>query len=92
MANSFKGRVWSIDTAAAAVIYTGQIKVISITFVEYSAAAHTAEVKDSNGNTVWSGKGNSDFSPVKTAYASPLWIPGLIVDTVDSGRVLIAVD
>jgi hypothetical protein len=92
VANDISGRVWSIDTAAADVIYTGRIKVTSIAFVEYSAAAHTAIVKDANGNIVWSGKGNSEFSPVETAFARPLWIPGLIVDTIDSGRVLIATD
>ncbi len=80
----------TIPDLAFFIVYT--LRLISITFVEYSAAAHTAEVKDSNGNTVWLGKGNSDFSPVKTAYAKPLWIPGLIVDTIDSGRVLIAID
>lgn len=87
MANQVTTNPFAIDTAAGTTIYATRLKVLHFEFVEYSGPSDTVVVTNVQGNTVWSAKGNSDQTPVKSFKIG--WINGLIVPTLDSGRLLV---
>lgn len=91
MANQLASLPWVIDTASATAITTKPVCFDAIVFQNYNAETDTCVVKDTNGRVVWRGNGHADLSPVEFHPATPYWIQGLIIDTIDSGEVVIYV-
>jgi hypothetical protein len=87
MANQLTQLPWSLDTVA--VVATYPVDIHHMEFVDYDVDTDTFEVQDKDGNTVWSGKGNVDLSPV-TQGAMSGWANGLqLTSLVGNGRILV---
>lgn len=90
MANQLATLPWVIDTAAAGAIATGYLKITQFEWIEYTADAHEVVVKDKNGNLVWHGNGADDLQPVSSGFVGS--IQGLIVDQLDSGKLIVWIE
>lgn len=90
MSNQLAAKPWVVDTASATAITTQYLKICEIEWVGYDAASHTVVVTDKNGNEVWRALGNSDKTPVISRVIG--WVEGLIVSTLDSGKLLITIE
>ena len=88
MANDISANPWKIDTAAAGVIYAGPIKIENIIWANEAAAA-TLLITDANGKTIVSATATSGL--LQQAFGKIGWVRGLIVSTLSSGVLTIAI-
>ena len=91
MANVIGPRQWNLDTAHLTnVVYQGMVKICNIQWVGYTNDTDVAILQDRNGNTVWRGNGATDLSPVETSFVG--WVSGIILNTLDAGRLIISTE
>lgn len=87
MSNQLKANPFTVDVAAATVLFPTFIKILHIEFVDYTGDADTCEVQNQRGVTIWKGNGTSDLQPVRSGHIG--WCDGLIVPTISAGKVRI---
>jgi hypothetical protein len=92
MANDLSGRQWRLDTPTPfgslnALLWNGNIKVHHFEFSEYASQGSQAVLKDRNGKIVWSPTGAADLEEVRSGNVG--WVNGLILDSLDSGLVIV---
>lgn len=93
MANQLASLPWVIDTPSDDPLFTGEIKIQQIVYVEFTDPSHVAEIQDTDGNLVASLSGNTN---PQSGHAVG-WVKGLLVPLVtitanpnlQSGRILI---
>lgn len=79
---------WKLDTAGASVIYAFPVKIVNILWAN-EAANDTLLIQDSNGKTIISATATSGLS--QNHFGSIGWVRGLILRTLTSGVVTIAI-
>lgn len=94
MANDLDKFPWIIDTASPATIFDekwrGSLRWVS----ESPSAGDSVVVKDSSGRRVWEAHANTTDEQYESNWdvGYPRFVDGLIVDTLDSGRLYIYVN
>lgn len=83
------GTAQSGSGTLAQCLYQAQIRIEDISWQNATAAGHTLDLRDSNGNPIWqataTGAGSQNRGKV-------FWVDGLTPITITSGIVLITVD
>ena len=88
MANVFKGRVWTLDTASADVVYTGWFKAALIYWRNPSAGGDLMLLNDSDSRPIIDARAEgANLSQV--FRTQPMWYHGIIMKTLGSGTVQI---
>lgn len=87
MANQLKTNPWVLDTAAATLLATYNMRIHHMEFVGYSTATHTCILKDVNGNVIWQAHGDVGLENIVSFDLG--WVQGLALTTLDSGKVLV---
>lgn len=87
MANTFDGRVWIIDTAAATVLWPGRIKVKAVEWRNPVNINDTAVIQEKDGDEFMNLRcevaGQSQYFLVEN------WMDGLIVPTLATGKLYV---
>jgi outer membrane protein assembly factor BamB len=89
MANDVQRNPWILDSTTLAPLWKGYIRMEAMTWQDVTAAGNQLILQDQNGKEVWSmtAPGSGYFN-----YGKPMWINGLIVKRIDSGKVYITVN
>ena len=86
MANDLASNPWVFDTAAATILYQGDIEVRHMEFVDYGVQGSLCVVKDRYGKVVWKATGAADLEEVRSGPMG--WIYGIAVTTLQNGGIL----
>lgn len=87
--NSLNTRFWALMQAQPGVpVKPGGVKVTCISFEGYTLATHRCMVKDGGGNIIFETAGKTDLTPVDKHFDGT-WIDDLILEDLDSGRVVV---
>jgi hypothetical protein len=89
MANDISANPWSIDTASATAIWTGNIWIDRLVWHEPTTAGDALEVTDSNGKTIWSKYALAGGSGMDYDLKVDSVFNGLIVPTMSSGTLYV---
>ena len=89
--NDLSGRPWVIASASEDPLKLGWVKINNIQWIEYDDDEDTCEVQDATGRTLWTGNGHGDLSPVVAEHVLG-WVNGLMVPSLDSGRLIIYIE
>lgn len=92
MANDLSTRQWRLDTpvaygSAGAVIWKSNLYIKQVEFSTYAVQGNKAILKDQTGRIVWSATGAADLEPIRLGDIG--WVNGLVLDTLDSGLVVV---
>lgn len=90
MANDVSANPMVLDTPGSTVLWPANIKVAHFEFHGYASQASRAIIKGIDGKIKWSASGNADLSPVIAQRNG--WIHGLVLDTLDDGKVLVYIE
>lgn len=82
MSNQLKALPWVIDTPSATALMTKGVCLKEIRFTGYSNITDVCEVQDSNGNVIFSCRGNQNFEDVVQTFLGQ-WIQGILVPTTN---------
>lgn len=85
MANNLTQRPWVIDTAAATVLWSGQVKISHIEFDGYAADTDVCVVKNAQGLVICQLNGASDLETVRSGCIG--WVSGIAVTQLDGGGI-----
>jgi hypothetical protein len=90
MANDITRNPWILDSATTgAPLYKAYIRMEALAWQDVNAAGNQLILQDQNGQEVWTmtapGAGYFNFQ-------KPMWINGLIVKRIDSGKVYITIN
>ena len=91
MANVLKGRVWTLDTAAVANIYTGWVKIALIYWRNPTTAGQVVLLRDINGRPILDARAEADNGS-QVFRVTPQWYQGLQLQTLDSGTVQLHIE
>ena len=89
MANSVGTRPMVLDTANATPVIKGWIKILSMVFDGYGAAADGADLRNQDGLTIWKPNGNAELEPISQQNVG--WVKGLQLQSIAAGAVRIYV-
>lgn len=89
MANVTTGTFWKLDTAA--VISTGEVKVINLIWDSPSASGDDIIVKDNGGNMIWEMKAIAGGTGITYERAINASCGGFNLHTIDSGTLYVQV-
>jgi hypothetical protein len=87
MANEVAANPWEIDTAGVTVLANFHVKIGTVIWKGYTAGTDDVVITDKEGNTVFEANGRADLDPISEYLGA--WVNGLIVPTLDAGKVLI---
>ena len=88
MANVLTGRVFNLDTASSGtVIFTGMVWIKGIRWDDATTANHKAVLNDRHGDLIW--QSTAAAADNEDAEIIEGWYDGLIMETLDSGNILI---
>jgi len=90
MANDVSSNPMVLDTPGPAILWPAKVKVNHFEFHGYASQASRAIIEGTDGKVKWSATGNSDLSPVVSQHAG--WINGIVLDTLDDGKVLVFIE
>lgn len=88
MANDLTDNPYIIDTASAAVLVAGRLRIKSIRWVGASVAGHVAEIQDSNNRVIWRSQATG-ANNVEGQIIERVWENGFRVPTLQSGTLYI---
>lgn len=89
MVNQLGPRHFLIDTPGATPVWLSGLNVASITWTGASGAGQAAVVKNASGTrTIFDAKA-SEANDFESAVYECGWVEGLMVPTLDSGKLLI---
>ena len=91
MANVLKGRVWTLDTAAAANIYTGWVKIALIYWRNPAASGDLVLLQDINGRPILDARAET-ANGSQVFRVTPQWYQGLQLQTLESGTVQLHIE
>jgi hypothetical protein len=92
MANTLRGRMWSVDIAGAGAVTTSPVKVKSVKWISAAAVAgQGARITDPVNGGVLFEEIATGGNFVAESLLETWWINGFIVDTLASGRLSIEV-
>jgi len=87
MANSLGTRPIVLDTPGATSLISHRVKIVSLTFIDYTADTDSFTLNDKDGNLIATGNGESDLSPVELMINS--WVDGIQLASITAGARLI---
>jgi hypothetical protein len=78
-----------IDSASTGAIWNSYIRMEALSWEDVNATGNQLILQDQNGKEVWSktAPGAGFFN-----FQKPMWINGLIVKRIDSGKVYITIN
>jgi hypothetical protein len=89
MANDLTRNPWVIDSATIGPIWNSYARMEALSWQDVSTTGHQLILQDQNGKEVWSmtapGAGFYNFQ-------KPMWINGLIVKRLDSGKIYVTIN
>ena len=88
MANDISANPWKIDTASASTIYAGPVKIDNVIWANQAVAA-TLLVQDVNGKDIIRATATSGITDQH--FGKIGWVRGLVVPTLSSGELTIAI-
>lgn len=86
MANNLGQRPWVIDTAAATILWTSQVKIVHIEFAGYTADTDKCVIKNAQGLIICQLDGASDLETVRSGKIG--FVSGLAVTQIDGGGIV----
>jgi hypothetical protein len=89
MVNQIGPRHFLIDTPGATPLWLTWLKVISITWTGATTAGHQAIVTNASGTRVIFDAKASEANDFESAVYDPGWVEGLVVTTLQSGKLMI---
>ena len=90
MANDLTTNPFVLATAGATVLWPTKLKVSHFEFVNYTAQSSAAIIQGTDGKIKWSATGDSGLEPVSSHKIG--WINGLVLSTLDAGKLLVYVE
>jgi hypothetical protein len=88
MANDISANPWKIDTASATPVYSFPVKIENIIWANEAAAA-TLLIQDINGKDIIRATATTGIS--EQSFGKIGWVRGLVVPTLSSGEITIAI-
>lgn len=87
MANRLGVNPMVIDTPGAAILFSSNIEIIQLEFIDYGLDTDQITVQDRFGNLVWRANGASDLRPIVSGRLG--LINGLAVPTLSAGKLFV---
>src|SRR6267142_2538687 len=94
LANDFTSNPWIVDTPAATILSTDQIRVRGVRWVGATTAGHAAEIQDQAGKVKWSSVASgANYVEADLLNSPPIGFNanGLKVPTLASGKLYIEI-
>lgn len=85
--STLTGNPWMIDSAAT--VATERVRVLGFRWVGATTAGHACIVQDGAGVTIWESLCAGDNYIESDMFPAPRTYKGLIVQTIDSGRLYV---
>ena len=81
--------MWILQEANPGVpVKQGGVKVAGFSYEGYASPLHHCMLKDEHGNIVFETYGSPELTPVDKHF-EPIWLYGLTLEDLESGRVVV---
>lgn len=89
MVNQVAPRHFLIDTPGVAPIWLSGLDIVSITWTGATTVGHSAVAKNAAGTRIIFDAKASEANDFESAVYDCGWVEGLLVDTLQSGKLMI---